>query len=872
VPVSPSWPLAGGALRPQSYPPAVGEWSLTPIRAGVWASAHTPAAPAVVRELPEEPGRLGVVVDARRPDAGTDRLIDGLFPALAVPGGEVRLVLSSSADRYGRAVADRFGLDVIAAEDQVEITPYGHGLVRPDAWLSGPGAASDPGGQTGLGGPVPPGALAQWRRCLPDGESQPAGVLYPSPAWETALSASLARDLAWPAAMCRVPAGLALGRPGAFGRAEYAVWPDPERLTIVVSRASRPGMMLDGLARLLPSLPLTDSDGIRLYWPRAAAGGIGQAVQQIARQCGVDLIAPAADLGDSGEFGAVSHGPLGAAPWLRFTREGFTRVLGSLYPVPRWERVLANADLDGVAGDLALEHVSAGICVHRPVPAEDGLVVTARSLLPDPQRMTVIMSDGLPPDEAARLLPAMLRRLPGIRDVRLVMARAAAGGEGSLAQSLADASGCEVVAPAGEWTATPDGRLQALDVSGPQSAGWVRFRPRGQAADAPSTEWPRPADEGVRLEAPPRPEATPGPGTLGRPRATLHYEEVRAPAAAAPAAMPAPIRVAAPVVTPAAGPPVERAAEPIAEPPARRPAEPPAEPAAEVRLSPEPPPAPPAPQKEPLPPDAPVPDAMPAALNVLARAHRSSEEERLAYRESAARYQVHTVTVRRMLTQRPGLRAAGSDDALITDFAAVLDFLEVDPAVLQESLRRPETALRPWAACVVSGLRRLPSFTGPVFASATLDGHTPGRYATGQLLVEPAFVFATSAPQVILDGDVEYVIWSGTAKRVAALAPDASRDEVVYPAGTAFRVLSAEAATEGPGRARIFLREAASSEPEGIGPGQPGERDSGLLERLTAATALRDGLADSDRIASRRAGRPGAPLGVDRHGTPFRPR
>jgi hypothetical protein len=830
----------------------------------VWASARTPAAPANVRELPAEPGRLGVVVDARRPDADTDRLLAGLLPVLAVPGrgGSLRLVLSSAADRYGRAVARRFGLDVIAAEDQVAITPYGHGLVR----SAGPWAAPDPG------------VLAQWRRCLPDGECRPAGVLYPSPPWETALPARLESGLAAPAMAHRVPAGLALGLPGrsgAFDRAAYAVWPDPERLTVVVDQAGPPEAMLNGLARLLSTLPLDHTDGIRLYWPRAAAGSTGQAVRQLARRCGIDVIAPAADLEDSGGFGAVSHGPLGAAPWLRFTPDGDTQLQGSLYPVPGWERTLADVELDGIAGDLVLEHVAAGICLYRPVPEENGLAATARSLLPDPRRMSMIVSGSLPPGEAAERLPQVLRRLPmAARGVRLVMPRAGAGGPDSLAQSLADAAGGRIVAPVGQWTATPDGRLRILGPEGrARAAGWASFTPRPQAAAVP----PPTSGSGTREHpAAVGPDADTGPA-----RGRHAAEEDAGPLAEG-------MRVQIPAGqerTPEPQPPEPQPPVPPQAALAQQPAPPPAETRDNgPRDEPPPTPEPPPPRIEPQPqppavaatghplPDAPAPEAMPAALSLVprARAHRSSEEERQEYRKSAGRYQVHAVTVRRMLTQRPGLRAsapADSDDALVTDFAAILDFLEADPAALREALRAPGPSRYPWAACVVSGLRRLPSFTGPVFTSAQRNGQLPHGYPPGQLIIEPAFVFATSAPQIILDGDVEYIIWSKTAKRIAALAPEAGRDEVIFPAGTAFRVLHAEPGENGP--MRFFLSEAAPDQKNQDNGGQFDERELSLLERLNAAVAVRDGLAADDRIAARRPGGPGPPLGVDRDGTPF---
>jgi hypothetical protein len=218
-----------------------------------------------------------------------------------------------------------------------------------------------------------------------------------------------------------------------------------------------------------------------------------------------------------------------------------------------------------------------------------------------------------------------------------------------------------------------------------------------------------------------------------------------------------------------------------------------------------------------------------------------------------------------MLTQRPGLRAATTgepEDAIVTDFVALLDLLDD-----QAAQGRPgRTAHSPQAVCAVSGLRRLPSFAGPVYAAASLAGQAFREYPPGQLLIEPGFVPASSSPQLALGGDMEYVIWSETAKRVAALSPEAGRDEVIFAAGTIFRVLHA---APGPGRARFFLREVVT-----LGGGDPGpdghlaQQDLNVLERLTAAALVRDGTSQDDRLPPRRD-RLACVIGVDDSGAPF---
>src|SRR5260370_4174574 len=105
-----------------------------------------------------------------------------------------------------------------------------------------------------------------------------------------------------------------------------------------------------------------------------------------------------------------------------------------------------------------------------------------------------------------------------------------------------------------------------------------------------------------------------------------------------------------------------------------------------------------------------------------------------------------------------------------------------------------------------------------------------------------------------LQGDIDYVIWSQTGKRVAALAAGAASNVVIFAAGTAYKVLEVDAAMQGTGRIRVFLRELASpsrggtgrrppsaGQPDGQPDGQLDEMDHKVLERLVTAAAVRDG-------------------------------
>ncbi len=751
--------------------------------AGWWLSAAGRAAPADVCALVPEPGRPSLVIDADGPDERTDRLLGELSHVLYSAGvSAVRLVLSSAADRYARTSSCAPGIDLIAADGTVVITPHGYALVRPT-------------------GPVTDGALPQWYRRLPGGGCEAAGALAPSPEWERGMADVVAAEQG-NLRLRRVPAGLALAQPGRdawLALAAQQVWPDPERPTIVIDGTMPREVIHDDLAGLLAPLALHSPGGIRLHWPRAAVAGSGPALQELAGELGVDLIVPAADV-SACEFGGMCHGPSGAAPWLRLGRDGSVSILGSLYPEPAWERALAEEALAELPADLVVEDVAAGLCVYRPGSSQRGLSATARSILPDPARLTIVAGGGA--GAVQQDVAAVLGRLPAKAavSVRLLLAGAASGGEDLYAQDLADVFDCEIVAPAGRWTATPDGRVRALAApgaaTGAEARGWRTFLPRRAADGQPQ----RTEDAELPLAA--------------------HAET--GDAAAAETALAEPVQAKATQSGQGASVP-----------------------------------------------------AAPGGITMLSRDHRSTAAERMAYRESAPEFHAHSVSVRRMMTQQPGLRSIAAGEAMeavATDFTAVLDFLNDDREAAAAELRSRGTAGNPRVACVLSGLRRLPSFTGAVFSPARVPGGAVGGYAVGTVLIEPAFVEASSSHLVAWHGGVEYVIWSQTGKRMAALAAWAGRDKIIFAAGTSYRVLRVDPATSG---ARVFLRELAISGHPGdatltasSADGSLDETDHKMLERLMQAATLRDGAAAGDQLLP---WCPGAisPIGLDDHGLPF---
>jgi hypothetical protein len=840
-------------------PASVAGWSVTAISGGLWLSTAHADAPAEVLALKAEPGRPTLVVDAQGPDERTDQLIAALFPLLSAQQVPVRLVLSAAAQRYLPA-AVAAGLDLIAAEGTVVITPYGHAVVR-----RGP----DDSGSS----------LPQWRGCLPSGGTEVAGVLAPSAAWERGLAEVPDAAGRHGLTVRRVPAGLGVRLAGQQrdGAEALAAWPDPERITIVRDAAGRHDKSSEpiarGLATLLPMLPLSYSDGVRLHWPRAGAGASAHALEELARSAHADLIVPAGDVSVSG-FTAVCHGPMGAAPWLRFTSSGQVEVLGSLHPEPAWERQLAEAELDDLLDAGRAEHIAAGLYLP-PSSGDPGgaLTATARSIVPDPAMLTVVTSGDVSDHLARQDVESVLQRLPvaAIGGLRLLLARAGTGGPASYAQLLASSFGCVIVAPVGRWTATPDGRAMALPAgsgTGARGETWALFSPLGEQVTSLS---------GVMTES--WPDPIPGsvaPGSVAP--GSVPADSVTAPPE--PAAPAHPAAPPAETITPSATGPREQPPPAEQGPSAEtgRPGEPgpptgtgrlgepnlPAD-AGSPPAAPPPAHAPPA-DTSPLagPPAAQAPHAV-ARVALPPRDHRSSTRERQRYRDSAADYHSHLVAVRRTLTQRPGLRSAAAgdaEDAVVTDFTAVLDVIADDHSRVAAALRSGGSADDPRFACAVSGLRRLPSFTGVVYTSARIEGIPARFYAAGMTVTEPAFVFATSSSRVAPDGDIEYLIWSETGKRLAALVADAGRDEIVFATGTRFRVLNCQPSA---GKMRVYLREHVGQQAEQTDT----DMDRRVLERLESAASMRAGVSSEDQVASPFVASSQLLIGVDARGALF---
>ncbi|MFH9570527.1 hypothetical protein ACH4MG_08290 [Streptomyces sp. NPDC017454] len=206
------------------------------------------------------------------------------------------------------------------------------------------------------------------------------------------------------------------------------------------------------------------------------------------------------------------------------------------------------------------------------------------------------------------------------------------------------------------------------------------------------------------------------------------------------------------------------------------------------------------------------PAALRAALP-FAPGHVSGAAERAAFRDAAAgAWEGHAAAVTRVLTRMPALRGHELEAAR-TDLIAVHAYLTAEEGPLHHreltrDLRKGEGRLLPYAGCLASALRRLPSYRGVALRGEDTDGPEPG---VGTLLHDPAPVSALAGSSALPAGaPVRYAIWSVTGRKVRQLLdrPGGSTqtpEEIVFVPGTGFRVLGAR--TGPAGSSVVLLRE-----------------------------------------------------------------
>ncbi|MFF2141663.1 hypothetical protein [Kitasatospora sp. NPDC058190] len=198
-----------------------------------------------------------------------------------------------------------------------------------------------------------------------------------------------------------------------------------------------------------------------------------------------------------------------------------------------------------------------------------------------------------------------------------------------------------------------------------------------------------------------------------------------------------------------------------------------------------------------------------------------------------------------LLTSRRNTRGdrPGQDD-FKADLVAVLLHHEDSgvpadrAALLAEARGGAAGPLRPYLACLGSGLRRLPSHHGAVLLGADLTPEALEAFSVGLALVEPGPVAGLASPAAALGTPAEFVVWSTTGRRTAAFGDDQEVPQVAFPPGTRFVVVDVAARP-----ARVLLRETTG--PSAAGPDD--ERDRSARDRLRAWLERRDKVAPADR-------------------------
>ncbi|MYS19075.1 hypothetical protein GTW78_02105 [Streptomyces sp. SID4948] len=185
---------------------------------------------------------------------------------------------------------------------------------------------------------------------------------------------------------------------------------------------------------------------------------------------------------------------------------------------------------------------------------------------------------------------------------------------------------------------------------------------------------------------------------------------------------------------------------------------------------------------------------------------------------------------------------ADERDAARADLVALRAYLDdtagpLGHGELIRALRAGDPRLRPYAACLTSGLRRMPTFRGVVLHGAGPDVDRLEGLRPGGGLLDPAPVSGVLADgRTAVPSGARYAIWSVTGRRVRHLADGREHsDEVVFPAGTPFRVLDVRVGTASP---LVLLRELPAPDRPGAvaaGPDAPtglGDADRAVLARL----------------------------------------
>lgn len=126
---------------------------------------------------------------------------------------------------------------------------------------------------------------------------------------------------------------------------------------------------------------------------------------------------------------------------------------------------------------------------------------------------------------------------------------------------------------------------------------------------------------------------------------------------------------------------------------------------------------------------------------------------------------------------------------------------------LNTALREDDTymiaQMSGFATTLSAGLAKLPIHTGYVHRVTDLPYDIIGELMPGAIFTDMAFMSA-SAKKSPFTGTVEFVIYSRSGRRIEGYSNYPNETEVLFPAGTDFRVIKVE---EGDESLRIWMKE-----------------------------------------------------------------
>jgi hypothetical protein len=737
------------------------------------------AASGLARTLPVDRGRTVVVVDFPSGDQST------FWPHVvtALGGrGPIRLAVSHAGTMRPTAPAQW-----LAEQLQSEV-------VAPDGVLTTvPGAAFVVGTQ----------GYGSWVRFQPNASPMPFGRRFPVPQWE-----AMDPNSPWPTGDIGIsepiPAGLWLrAQQPPFDAAAQDARPIvalPCRdnvLTVVVGGPGQSAIPTDEVCRLLTALPQAARSRVRLV-PYGIDTALGRLVaDQLGEPIAMFTGLPVGNL-RSGGPAVIAVDPRGQQTWRPFVtevmcspHEAVPAVSGYRAPVQGLTEV--EPGVFSLGDGVVLEVVPSGLWVREHDEPYNAAEVRSQPVDPEWARLTVGTPGRTTPGAVAVHGAALVERLePEVRKLLRVVfcdskvsapppppptvpqhaAPAHAMSENPAPQPTFGAQAPAAQAPAAQASAA---QASAAQASAAQNSGAPATIAAALGAAAQVLSNREPSGNGTGFFTPVTPAET-EPAYVQLPPSET-----------------ATVTVSSQIVADA-----EEAAFPSADPDA-----------AAVRFR----------VDGPLPAQPLASWELPAQSNgereTVLPDHNSSDLERDAVRRALGeRYGVHAATVCRLLAQRPDAEEdPAAFEAMVTDLTALLACVSQDEDMVVDTLRMGRLGrLRPYVACIVSGLNRLPLHNGIAAVWGQSGPTGPRRYRSGDVLVEHGLLDAIANPAQRVEGATEYLLWSVTGRRVevADRVAVATEERVVFPPGTAFRVL-AVADAEGDHPQQVLMQEMAGA-------------------------------------------------------------